>query len=56
MSPSDAALIPVAHVVAKAPGANEALLAMLQWTRSLQGSVLPFTQDWSLSDAVLIGG
>jgi aminobenzoyl-glutamate utilization protein B len=48
--------IPVAHVAARAPGANEALVAMLQSSRALQGTMLPFTQGWSLSEAILTAG
>ncbi len=51
-----AAPIPVAHVAAKAPGANEALISMLSTTRALQGSMLPFAQGWSLSEAILAAG
>lgn len=48
--------IPASHVAARAPGANDALLAMLQWSRALQSSMLPFQQGWSLSDAILTAG
>ncbi len=48
--------IPVAHISARAPGANEAMVSMLQSSRALQGSMLPFTQGWSMSDAVLSAG
>lgn len=48
--------IPVAHLSARAPGANEALLVMLQSTRALQGSMLPFSQGWSISEAILTAG
>ncbi len=48
--------IPVAHLAARAPGANEALVLMLQTARTLQGSMLPFSQGWSLSEAVLTAG
>jgi aminobenzoyl-glutamate utilization protein B len=56
LSDAAAAPIPVAHVAAKAPGANEALVAMLGSTRALQGSMLPFSQGWSLSEAILTAG
>lgn len=48
--------IPVAHIAARAPGANEALLAMMNTSRSLQGSMLPFAQAWSISEAILTAG
>ena len=48
--------IPVAHIAARAPGANEALLAMMNATRALQGSMLPFAQGWSISEAILTAG
>ena len=48
--------IPVAHVTARAPGANEALVTMMSTSRALQNTMLPFTQGWSLSDAVLSAG
>lgn len=48
--------IPAAHIAARAPGANEALVAMMGASRSLQNAMLPFAQGWSLSDAVLTAG
>jgi aminobenzoyl-glutamate utilization protein B len=48
--------IPVAHIAARAPGANEALVSMMTTSRALQGSMLPFAQGWSISDAILTAG
>ena len=48
--------IPVAHVAARAPGANEAPGATLASSRALQGSMLPFRQGWSLSGAIPAAG
>lgn len=48
--------IPAAHIAARAPGANDALVQMMTASRALQGSMLPFAQGWSLSDAVLSAG
>ncbi len=56
LSDGGASPIPVAHIAAKAPGANEALVNMMQASRSLQGSMLPFAEGWSLSDAILTAG
>jgi len=48
--------IPANHTAARAPGANEALVSMMETVRRLQNTMLPFEQGWSLSDAILSAG
>lgn len=48
--------IPANHTAARAPGANEALISMMETVRRLQNTMLPFEQGWSLSDAILSAG
>lgn len=45
----------VAHVASRAPGANDALFNFYGLNKSA-GSMLPFTQGWSISDAILTAG
>ena len=56
LSAGTESVIPAAHIAARAPGANDALFAMHGLTRALQGSMLPFAQGWSLSEAILTAG
>jgi aminobenzoyl-glutamate utilization protein B len=48
--------IPVSHVAARAPGATDALFHMFALTKQTQSNMLPFTQGWSISEAVLTAG
>ena len=41
---------------ARAPGANDALFHMFGLTKQTQSNMLPFTQGWSLSEAILTAG
>ena len=44
------------HVAARAPGATDALCHMFALTKQTQASMLPFTQGWSISEAILTAG
>ncbi len=48
--------IPASHVSARAPGATDALFHMFGLTKQTQSNMLPFTQGWSLSEAILSAG
>jgi aminobenzoyl-glutamate utilization protein B len=48
--------IPASHSAARAPGANAALTAMYQLTRTTQDSMLPSVGGWSVSEAILTAG
>jgi len=48
--------IPQAHTAARAPGANDALVAMYALTKMTKESMLPFRAGWSLSEAILTMG
>ena len=48
--------IPASHVAARAPGATDALFHMFGLTKQTQSNMLPFTQGWSLSEAILTAG
>ncbi len=48
--------IPASHVAARAPGATDALMHMFSLTKQTQSNMLPFTQGWSLSEAILTAG
>ena len=49
----DGAPIPQSHSDIRAPGANEALVAMFQAGKSLRDSMLPHRGGWSISEAIL---
>jgi aminobenzoyl-glutamate utilization protein B len=48
--------IPQAHTAARAPGANDALVAMYTLTKMTKESMLAFSGGWSLSEAILTAG
>ena len=50
---SDGAPIPQSHSDVRAPGANDALVAMYQAGRFVRDSMLPHAQGWSISEAIL---
>lgn len=52
----DGAPIPQSHSDIRAPGANEALVAMFQAGKTLRDSMLPHSGGWSISEAVLGAG
>nr|WP_255670583.1 amidohydrolase [Cognatishimia sp. F0-27] len=52
----DGAPIPQSHSDIRAPGANDALLLMLQSGRTLRDSFLPHRGGWSVSEAILSAG
>ncbi|QGX99032.1 amidohydrolase [Roseovarius faecimaris] len=52
----DGAPIPQSHSDIRAPGANEALVAMYQAGKSLRDSMLPHSGGWSISEAILGAG
>jgi aminobenzoyl-glutamate utilization protein B len=54
-APSDSP-IPQAHTAARAPGANDALVAMYSLTKMTKESMLPFRGGWSLNEAILTAG
>jgi len=53
---SEGSPIPASHVAARAPGATDALFHMFSLTKQTQSNMLPFTQGWSLSEAILTAG
>lgn len=48
--------IPQAHTAARAPGANDALVAMYALTKLTKESMLAFAGGWSLNEAILTAG
>ena len=48
--------IPQAHSDVRAPGANDALFAMYNHSKSLRDSMLPHSGHWSISEAILTAG
>jgi len=54
-APSDSP-IPQAHTAARAPGANDALVAMYTLSKLTKEAMLPFSGGWSLSEAILTMG
>jgi aminobenzoyl-glutamate utilization protein B len=53
---TDGAPIPQSHSDVRAPGANDALVAMYQAGRMLRDSMLPHRGGWSVSEAILSTG
>ena len=53
---TDGAPIPQAHLSARAPGANDALMFMYQSSKVLRDSMLPHQGGWSISEAILTAG
>lgn len=53
---SDSAPIPQSHSDVRAPGANDALVAMYQANRYLRDTMLPHAGGWSISEAILSTG
>ena len=52
----DGAPIPQSHSDVRAPGANDALVAMYQAGRMLRDAMLPHREGWSISEAILSTG
>jgi len=52
----DGAPIPQSHSDVRAPGANDALVAMYQASRFLRDTMLPHREGWSISEAILSTG
>lgn len=52
----DGAPIPQSHSDIRAPGANDALVQMVQTSRLLRDSMLPHRGGWSISEAVISAG
>ena len=52
----DGAPIPQSHSDVRAPGANDALVAMYQANRFLRDTMLPHAQGWSISEAIISTG
>jgi aminobenzoyl-glutamate utilization protein B len=48
--------IPAAHAQARAPGANDAVVAMYSFSKMLRDHMLPHTGTWSLNEIVLASG
>jgi len=56
LSGDGASAMPAYHTAARAPGANDALVLMFSLSKQLQASMLPFSNSWSLSEAILTAG
>lgn len=52
----DRAPIPQSHSAVRAPGANDALIAMYLSSKALRDSMLPHQGGWSISEAILTAG
>jgi aminobenzoyl-glutamate utilization protein B len=52
----DGAPIPQSHSSVRAPGATEALVAMMTMSKYLRDSMLPHQGGWSVSEAILSAG
>ena len=48
--------IPAAHTSARAPGANDAVVAMFQLSKLLRDHMLPHTGTWTLNETILASG
>jgi aminobenzoyl-glutamate utilization protein B len=48
--------IPAAHTEARAPGANDAVVAMFQLSKQLRDHMLPHTGTWTLNETILAAG
>src|SRR3954454_15518072 len=53
---SGATPIPAAHTVARAPGANDAVVTMYTLGKSLRDHMLPHTGTWTLNETILASG
>ncbi|SHG83714.1 aminobenzoyl-glutamate utilization protein B [Cognatiyoonia sediminum] len=53
---TDSAPIPQSHSDVRAPGANDAMVAMYQANRYLRDTMLPHSGGWSISEAILSTG
>ncbi len=53
---TDGAPIPQSHSDVRAPGANDALVAMYQSSRFVRDAMLPHREGWSISEAILSTG
>ena len=53
---TDGAPIPQSHSDVRAPGANDAMVAMYNSSRFLRDSMLPHSGGWSMSEAILSTG
>ena len=53
---TDGAPIPQSHSDVRAPGANDAMVAMYNASRFLRDSMLPHSGGWSVSEAILSTG
>jgi len=48
--------IPAAHTMARAPGANDAVVAMYSMSKMLRDHMLPHTGTWTLNETILASG
>ena len=48
--------IPAAHTEARAPGANDAVVAMYSFSKMLRDHMLPHTGTWTLNETILASG
>jgi aminobenzoyl-glutamate utilization protein B len=48
--------IPAAHTEARAPGANDAVVAMFQLAKQLRDHMLPHSGTWTLNETILAAG
>jgi aminobenzoyl-glutamate utilization protein B len=48
--------IPAAHTEARAPGANDAVIAMYTLSKMMRDHMLPHTGTWTLNEAILASG
>lgn len=56
LTSADDTPIPVAHNTARAPGANDAVVAMYTLTKMTKESMLAHTGGWSMNEAILASG
>jgi aminobenzoyl-glutamate utilization protein B len=48
--------IPAAHTIARAPGANDAVIGMYTLSKMMRDHMLPHTGTWTLNEAILASG
>lgn len=53
---ADGAPIPAAHTSARAPGANDAVVAMYTLSKMMRDHMLPHTGTWTLNETILAAG
>ncbi len=56
MTDAAGAPIPAAHTAARAPGANDAVVAMYTFSKMMRDHMLPHTGTWTLNETILASG